>query len=62
MARGMVPKLNASIVQGTGSVTVSADFRALDPVLRADLLGDWIAGLEKEKARALSQAAERKTR
>ena len=42
------PTLKWDLYSGEGSVGNTEAFRQLDPLLRCDILGDWINGLQNE--------------
>lgn len=43
-----LPKLTANLDGGEGNVSIPQDWKNLHPLLKMDILGDWIGVLESE--------------
>jgi hypothetical protein len=48
-------RLRADVYFGEGKVKMPPDWRGLDPVLRADLLRDWLYDLQEEYIQAVNK-------
>ncbi len=50
-----IPKLTAKLNDGEGDLIIDPDWNALPPLLRADILKDWIHLLDEEYVKARSE-------